>query len=1481
RLGFRVYRVKDPVQFFSKLDSPHEFGTRIARPQIGKRSPLERFHTFKVRARRWARNFLRAQFTTDSRSEIRVAMAGRSTRKVTRKVGSTSFAGVPLLNPERLVTTWEQPVGTPNRWERQVIPVDVHEKGLYLVEATDGTLRAYTIALITDLAVLSKSAPGRVFAQVVNRRSGQPVHAKTVVLADGKQIASLETAPNGTIDLPVREQSVENVSVLATRGEDFAADALWGHNISSDDRLMGYVYTDRPVYRPGHNVSFRGIVRAQGSAGYVLPSVRELDVEVTDSEGNAVYRKRHTLSTFGTLEGEFTLGAGASLGYYGIHVRSGESGAYGGFQVEEYKKPEYEVKVTPEMRRVIQGESVPVTIEARYYFGEAVANGTVNWTVHRSRYWSPFFGEEMDEEEPGEYGEEARSYGSEEVSQGSGKLDPDGRLRITVPTEPAENDMRYRVEARVTDSGNREINGSGAVLATVGPYVLNVQPTQYVYQQGDTASVEVQARDYDGNPVDAGVELTVAEWRWGKQPKGHEIYTSSSRTGPGGKATFRPRFSDGGSYRAVAVSRTADGREIRDMAYIWVAGDGGLWAGEQGERLQIIADKKSYKPGETANILIVTGVPEARVVVSVEGRQIYSAEVVHAKSPSVSVSVPIRSEYQPDVYVTAAFIRDNRLFQGAKRLKVPPDEKRLAVDLTSSKPQYKPGEPAVFSIAARDHNGSPVAAEFSLGVVDEAIYAIRREMAQDILKFFYGFGYNRVNTGSSLRYYFWGQAGKRTMQLAQVRQRNLAQLKPERLVDPAVRKAFPDTAFWAAGLRTNAQGQVQARFSFPDSLTTWRATARGVTTDTRVGSAIHKVIVRKNLILRLSTPRFLTQGDEVIVSALVHNYLESTKNVRVSLDVDGADILEGATQDVSVASKAAAKVDWRLRANPGAKVTLLGKALTDEESDAMEIALPVQPFGVKMSDSRSGTLPDATAHGGARLTFPADATPGSRSLEVSVTPSLAGALFGALDYLTSFPYGCVEQTMSSFLPNVVVAQAAKQLGLKTDDAALAKKIRAGLERLADFQHEDGGWGWWKTDESDGFMTAYVVAGLAQARAAGVSVNAHSLDRGAGWLIQNYAQLKSPEADLRAYIVYALALAGKSNPELLEDAAGRRSGMTAYGLAVLGLAFHEVKDQRAAQIAATLETSASQGGEEAWWPVDRDTLMRFHGSTTPEATAYAVKLLAAVKPESPLLPRAAAWLVHHRSEGYYWASTKQTAMVIYGLTDYVKASGELKPDFAVTVRVNGREVLSRRFTAADAFAPQPPVVRLSEAELAPGMNEVAVSKNGTGKLYWSARAEYHRPATQAISRSDLSITREYFRLTPQREDGRITYDLAPLDRALAPGDTVAVKLTLNAPDEKYLMIEDPIPAGAEFIERDDLYEIKGKPPWWRWWFTRREFHDNRAALFQTWGSSKPIEYFYLLKIVNPGVFKVSPGRAGPMYQPERFATTEPKVVEVSQ
>ena len=179
-------------------------------------------------------------------------------------------------------------------------------------------------------------------------------------------------------------------------------------------------------------------------------------------------------------------------------------------------------------------------------------------------------------------------------------------------------------------------------------------------------------------------------------------------------------------------------------------------------------------------------------------------------------------------------------------------------------------------------------------MVDEAIYAIRRDMTQDPLAFFFGHEWNMVNTSDSLTYYFTGEAGKRRMRLAAMRDpSHLAQLKPDRMVQPKIRKAFPDTAFWAADLVTDAAGKAQAKVEFPDSLTTWRATARAATVDTRVGAATSKTIVRKNLILRLAVPRFFVQGDEITISALVHNYLTTEKTVRVSLDAKGLDMHRG------------------------------------------------------------------------------------------------------------------------------------------------------------------------------------------------------------------------------------------------------------------------------------------------------------------------------------------------------------------------------------------------------------------------------------------------------------------------------------------------------------------------------------------------------------------------------------------------------------
>jgi uncharacterized protein YfaS (alpha-2-macroglobulin family) len=232
------------------------------------------------------------------------------------------------------------------------------------------------------------------------------------------------------------------------------------------------------------------------------------------------------------------------------------------------------------------------------------------------------------------------------------------------------------------------------------------------------------------------------------------------------------------------------------------------------------------------------------------------------------------------------------------------------------------------------------------------------------------------------------------------------------------------------------------------------------------------------------------------------------------------------------------------------------------------------------------------------------------------------------------------------------------------------------------------------------------------------------------------------------------------------------------------------------------------------------------------------------------------------------------MVIYGLTEYLKISGELKPDFNATVTINGKAVATKRFAGGDWSA-----VKYT-AEGAPGYT-VDVAKSGAGRLYWSATASAVVPATQGLrtGNSELGLKREYFRLAPVEEKGRIVYALTPLEGPVKTGDLLAVRLTLSG-EGRYLMVEDPFAAGAEAVDRDERYEFKDPPVWWRSWADRRELRDNRAAFFERMLMPQDMKQFtYLLKVTNAGRFAISPARVTPMYQPQVMTATEARTLEV--
>lgn len=1481
RLQFRLYRVNDPLKFFLNLQDPHRFGESAGpRPQI-EVTPLERFAAWKRRVRTRVRNIARAQFSSTNRSMIRAQLTAKEKPAPPSAPGAANeYAAIPLLNPQQVVRVWEQPVRGRNRWESVTAPVQVDKSGLYVIEATDGKKQAYTIISVTELAMITKAQPGQVQVRVVRRMSGEPVPGAvvTAALPGGARGASEATTDaNGYALIVPGKLDEGQLLLLARHGGEYAVTTkgAWGFN-QPERELKGYAYTDRPVYRPGHTVHLKTILRQATLQGYELQR-GTVKVEIDNPEGETIFRRDLALNELGTGAADFIVPANAPLGYYSVEVKAGEDSVSGGFHVEEYRKPDYEVRVTPRDARTFMDQEAQLTVRARYYYGEPVAGAKVAWSIHRNRYWPPWYEfDEMDTGEDGEY------YGGEQVEEGEGRLNAEGEFVLRYRPPRTEHDQRYRVEVRVTDESGREISGAGSFLATRGEFFVIAQPAKWVTRPGEAVQVNVETRAYDGAFV-PGIPFRaeLARYRWDDQRR-PVLASAQGVTGADGRGSVSFTPGEGGSYEVRVYARSGAGIEIQGTGWLWVEGAGG-WGAEQ-QRVQIVPDKRSYAAGDTARLLLVTGVPEAHAWVSIESQGVHWSKFVHLRGPAETIEVPVDASWSPNVFAEIVFVHNDTLYRGSKLIKAPPVTKQMQVEVTSDREQYQPGEPATFSIVAKDHQGRPVEGEFSVGVVDEAIYAVKREIQPDITNVFYGRRWRQVQTDSSLYFYFYGEAGKRRLELAKLRPSSaLAQMKPERLVEPKIRKEFPDTAYWVAQMRTNAQGRATARVTFPDSLTTWRATARGVTADTKVGQAIHRTIVRKNLVLTIAAPRFLTEGDEVTIPVIVRNYLPETVRARVSMDAPAVQLVDGSAREVEIASRAEARVDYRYRVPAGAaRVTLLASALTGRESDAMELTLPVEPDGLKWRAVQQGALRGAetqTARGG----YPGDALPHARALEIQVTPSIAGALFGALEYLATYPYGCVEQTMSSFLPSVIVSQAFEELKLPPpgNPAELRKKVMAGLERLYGFQHEDGGWGWWHDDVSDSFMTAYVAAGLKQAAAAGYPVNQYRLERAGARITEMLAKpVRDAHPDLAAWQMLALAELGMANKQQFEQVWQGRANWTPLGWALAGLAAHRLKDSRAQEAARQLEGLAKREGGEAWWPATRDLMLDFEQDATPEATAYALRLLAALGRDATLQDAAAQWLVANRRGGSYWSSTKQTAMVVFGLTPYLARSGELSAESSVVVTLNGREVLRRRFTPADALRPEPITVRL-RGEEAGSKYEVQLAKQGEGRLYWSVIEESRRPAANLVAPGDwkMRVTRDYFRAKPEQRGGRIVYTLEALDGPVRAGELIAVRLTAQGADQRFALIEDPIPAGAEFVLNDEMYDFGSRPRWWRWWGARRELRDNRVTYFPTLLPASGENYTYLLRFTNRGVFRVPPARVEPMYRPGYLSASEAKVIEV--
>jgi len=612
------------------------------------------------------------------------------------------------------------------------------------------------------------------------------------------------------------------------------------------------------------------------------------------------------------------------------------------------------------------------------------------------------------------------------------------------------------------------------------------------------------------------------------------------------------------------------------------------------------------------------------------------------------------------------------------------------------------------------------------------------------------------------------------------------------------------------------------------------------------------------------------------------------------------------------------------------------KALTDEESDAMEMKFPCYIHGMLKMEAWSGVVRPQQTAGKFALQVPEKRRPKQSRVEVRYSPTLAGAMVDALPYLVDFPYGCTEQTLNRFLPTVITQKILldmklnleeirkKQTNLNPqeigddrqraqqwkrydrnpvfDEEEVRKMVKDGVQHLTEMQLSDGGWGWFSGwgEHSSPHMTAVVVHGLQLAKASDVALVPGMLERGIDWLKRYQTEqvqrirngMKEPKVhpwksradEIDAFVYMVLVDAGVKNAEMLEFLYRDRTEIAVYAKAMFGLALHKQGEkEKLDMILQNINQFVQQDDENqtAWLNLPDGYWWYWYGSEY-EAHAYYLKLLARTDPKGELASRLVKYLLNNRKHATYWNSTRDTAICVEAMADYLRASGETQPEMTVEVYWDGKLQKAVEITPKTLFQFDNKFVLDGEAVPA-GKHEVELKKKGTGPLYYNGYLT-NFTLEDFITKAGLEIKvqRKYCKLKEvdkkikaagsrgQVVDQKVEkYDRQEIENlaTLASGDLVEIELEIDSKnDYEYLVFEDMKPAGFEPVDLRSGYTGNALGAY-------VEYRDNRVVFFKRALARGKHSVAYRMRAEIPGQFSALPTRAWAMYAPELKANSD--------
>jgi len=1333
---------------------------------------------------------------------------------------------------------------------------------------------------------------------------------------------------------------------------------------SMNKRRKIYAISDRPIYKPGQTVNFNYWLRfvGYGRDNFIGEFAGKKVKLIIRSPRKKLLEKEFTLDNFGAFNSSFKLPDDADLGSYSISLD--RLGGYLRFRVEEYRKPEYEVKVAMPEKPLMLGEKIPITIKADYLFGAPVANGKVKYKVYRtskSSLYVPFYKWDW------LYGRNAcvfsgcyiyRSWQSrkptELVADNIGTTDANGELTFTVDTALAkalfnDEDSEYKVTAEVTDSSRYTEVGQGTVIAASKAFRVYCGTNKGFYHTGEVIDFSISAVSANNKKVTGKyvVDLFKITYDDKKSPIENKIKSWS-----GEKPKIKFRLDKVGHYLARTKFTDKKNNSITNDLLIKVIGKGVASAGKMTQLpLELITDKKTYQPGDTASIMINSAESNQKVFLFVRPAStgmVNYAKVIDLPTGSAIKELRFRQADMPNIFVEALTVRNGRMYSVIKQIIVPPEKKILNIELKTAKNKYKPGKKCPLKIKITDSNGKPVSGDVVLTVYDKALDILSGgSNVPEINSFFWKWTRNwYMRSRSSLDKYFnrvlkeqelcmsplgifgnlpapnatfgGARSGMMAFKSKSMSMDAVAESAPE-AQSVVVRKNFADSALWKVTLKTDKNGMAELPIPLPDNLTTWKIRAWAMTDKCSVGQGESEVIVSKDYLVRLILPRFLTTGDTATLSAIIMNQGKQSGKAATSIKISGDSLklLNAFEQKVELGANSEKRLDWQVQAVEAGEVTITVKSFCGENSDALELQLPIQIKGITKQVAASGYIKDRQS-ASVIIDIPAKREEETTKLTINFSPSIAAAMVDALPYLINSNDKDIFSTINRFVPALIAQNTLKKMGInlaaiekskanlnptelgdkktraaqwkrfKTNpvfsDKELKKIVAKELKTIAGMQNGDGGWGWF----SGFYERSYIYTTVRAVRALLLvkDVDKQMLGRGVIWLkgwqdrrIKLIKEEKYGISNTDALVFDTLVKAGAKSDFMLEKLFTDRSKLSLNGLTLFATACQRLKDKaKLKMLLKNIEQFIVEDKENQtaylripdnyWW-------WSWYGRDIDTQATY-LKLLAKVDPRGKRAAWLAKYILINRKHATYWTSVVDTGLCVEALCEFIQNSGEAKPDMNVEVLFDGKVLRKVEINAKNMFDIDNSI-KLSGKELTSGKHKVEIRRQGRGAIYFNTYVSYFT-MEDFIKRAglDLKIKRQYFKLEPIKAQGQIRgsrgqalmvgvekYKRVAIDdfAKILSGDLIEIEFTIESKnDYEYIVINDGKPAGFEPVTVLSGYTQNNLGAFVEMRNTLVRFYVRRLARGRHSMS-------YRMRAVTPGKFIALPVVATGAYAPE--------------